>query len=48
MDFNEVDVTLIHSIISRKNNIPRKSLNYKTPLEACLSYMNNDILSSLI
>lgn len=48
MDFNKVDETFIQSVASRRNNIPRKSLNYKTPLEVFLSYVDNDILSSLI
>ena len=48
MDFNDVDVALIHSVASRRNNIPRKSLNYKIPLEVFLSYVDNDMLSSLI
>lgn len=48
MDFNEVDETFIQAITSKRNNIPRKSLNYKTLLEVFLSYVENDILSSLI
>ena len=48
MDFNEVDESFIQSVASKRNNIPRKSLNYKTPLEVFLSYVDNDILSSLI
>ncbi len=48
MDFNEVEEYFIQSIASKRNNIPRKSLNYKTPLEVFLSYVDNDILSSLI
>lgn len=48
MDFNEVDENFIQAITSKRNNIPRKSLNYKTPLEVFLSYVENDILSSLI
>ena len=30
MDFNEVDESFIQSIASKRNNIPRKSLNYNT------------------
>ncbi len=48
MDFNEVEEYFIQSIASKRNNIPRKSLNYKTPLKVFLSYVDNDILSSLI
>ena len=36
MDFNEVDESFIQSIASKRNNIPRKSLNYKTPIEVFL------------
>ena len=48
MDFNKVDTSFVQSIVSRRNNIPRKSLNYKTPLEVFLSFVKNDVLSSLI
>lgn len=48
MDFNKVDETFIQAIASKRNNIPRKSLNYQTPLEVFLSYVENDVLSSLI
>lgn len=33
MDFNEIDQQFISSVANRRNKIPRKSLNYKTPLE---------------
>ena len=33
MDFNEVNQAFISSVAVRRNKIPRKSLNYKTPLE---------------
>jgi len=36
------------SVADKRNNIPRKSLKYQTPLEVFLSYMSEDILSSLI
>ena len=36
MDFNEVDQEFIASVAIRRNKIPRKSLNYKTPLEVFL------------
>lgn len=48
MDFNLVDETFIQSIASKRNHIPRKSLNYKTPLEIFLSYLADDDLSNLI
>jgi len=48
MDFNGVSETFIQSVASKRNHIPRKSLNYRTPLELFLSYVDKDDLSSLI
>lgn len=48
MDFNGVSETFIQSVVSKRNHIPRKSLNYKTPLEVFLSYLADDDLSNLI
>ena len=48
MDFNEVDESFIQSIASKRNNIPRKSLNYKTPIEVFLSHICKEKLSNLI
>lgn len=48
MDFNRVDQAFTSSVSARRNHIPRKSLNYHTPLEAFLSYVGTDGLSSLI
>ncbi|APB30492.1 IS30 family transposase [Vagococcus teuberi] len=39
MDCNKVEESFIQSIASKRNNIPNKSLNYKTPLEVFLSYV---------
>lgn len=36
MDFNDVNQQFISSVAVRRNKIPRKSLNYKTPLEVFL------------
>ena len=47
MDFNTVDQIFVSSVASRRNHIPRKSLNYRTPLEVFLSYMGEKELSSL-
>lgn len=47
MDFNEVDQSFISTVADKRNNIPRKSLNYRTPLEAFLSHLNGADLSSL-
>ncbi len=48
MDFTNVSESFIQSVASRRNHILRKSLNYRTPLEVFLSYMNEGNLSSLI
>ncbi len=48
MDFNEVDESFIQSIALKRNNIPRKSLNYKTPLEVFLRHISKEDLSNLI
>ncbi|WP_251870223.1 IS30 family transposase, partial [Enterococcus italicus] len=48
MDFNEVSESFIQAVASKRNHIPRKSLNYKTPLEVFLSYLADDDLSNLI
>uniref|UniRef100_UPI002ED93EE6 IS30 family transposase n=1 Tax=Lactovum miscens TaxID=190387 RepID=UPI002ED93EE6 len=48
MDFNEVTESFIQSVVSKRNHIPRKSLNYQTPLELFMSYVSKDYLSSLI
>ncbi|MCD5085864.1 hypothetical protein IV399_12275, partial [Enterococcus faecium] len=39
MDFNQVNQGFISSVASKRNHIPRKSLNYQTPLEVFLSYV---------
>jgi IS30 family transposase len=33
MEFNQVNQGFISSVASKRNHIPRKSLNYQTPLE---------------
>ncbi|KST88507.1 Mobile element protein [Lactococcus lactis subsp. lactis] len=48
MDFNGVSETFIQSVASKRNHIPRKSLNYRTPLELFLSYICKEELSNLI
>lgn len=47
MDFNTVDQRMVASVASKRNHIPRKSLNYQTPLEAFMSYMDVGRMSSL-
>ncbi len=38
-DFREMEETDIISVASHRNNIPRKSLNYKTPMEVFIEYV---------
>lgn len=47
MDLNAVDQGMVASAASRRNHIPRKFLNYQTPLEVFMSYMSVDQLSRL-
>src|SRR5699024_8678884 len=47
MEFNTVDQHFVASAASRRNQIPRESLNYRKPLEVFMSYMEVDKLSSL-
>ena len=47
MDFNQVDQAFISSVANKRNNIPRKSLAFQTPLEVFLSYLDESTLSSL-
>lgn len=52
MDFRSVLQEHISSVALRRNNIPRKSLDYQTPIECFMSHMDEhvdkDILSRLI
>jgi len=45
MDFRSVTQAFISSVSSRRNNIPRKSLNYQTPIECIMTCL---FLSRLI
>lgn len=47
MDFNQVDQTFISMVADKRNNIPRKSLDYRTPLETFWRHLNGVELSSL-
>lgn len=51
MDFNEVSQKEISDVAEYRNNIPRKSLNYKTPVECFIEYVGKkfgkNILSRL-
>lgn len=48
MDFRTVTQEFISSVSTRRNNIPRKSLNYLTPIECFSKHVGNEILSRLI
>lgn len=47
MDFNTVDQAFVSSIAHKRNKIPRKSLNYQTPLEILSKYVTESDMSSL-
>src|SRR5699024_4345532 len=47
MNFNQIDQAFVSSVAARRNHIHRKSLNYQTPLEVFLSYIDDGQLSSL-
>ena len=47
MGFNQVDQAFLSSVANKRNNIPRKPLDYQTPFEVFLSYLDESILSSL-
>lgn len=40
MDFNTVSQSFIETIASKRNNIPRKSLNFQTPLEVFMKHID--------
>src|SRR5690625_2994236 len=48
MDFNSVSQEYISSVSFRRNNIPRKSLNYQTLIEYFMKHAGKETLSSLI
>lgn len=41
MDFRSLPDELIQQIMTRRNNIPRKSLNYQTPLEVFMKHITD-------
>ena len=47
MDFNQIDQNFVSSVADKRNRIPRKSLDYRTPLEVFMSYLDGSNLSSL-
>lgn len=48
MDFNSVTQEYISNVSSRRNSIPRKSLNYQTPIECFIKHAGKEALSRLI
>ncbi|MRH09987.1 IS30 family transposase, partial [Lactobacillus reuteri] len=45
LDFCYLPDELVTQLMHRRNNIPRKSLNYRTPLEVFLSRVTEEQLS---
>ena len=45
MDFCHLSDELVIQLMHRRYNIPRKSLNYRTPLEVFMGYVTNEQLS---
>ena len=45
LDFRDLPDELVTQLMHRRNNIPRKSLNYRTPLEVFLSHVTEEQLS---
>lgn len=48
MDFSAVSQAYISDVVRRRNNIPRKSLNYKTPIECFMDHVGQDIGISIM
>ena len=49
LDFRSLPDELVQAIASRRNHIPRKSLNYRTPLEVFMSHITDtQLISNLI
>ncbi len=44
-DLSILSTDHVHQICSYRNNIPRKNLNYKTPLEVFMKYITNEQLA---
>src|SRR5699024_4626727 len=48
MDFNEVSQEEVSVVATYRNNIPRKSLNYQTPLECFMEQVNEKYGKSIV
>ncbi|RXV59812.1 IS30 family transposase, partial [Ligilactobacillus murinus] len=42
MNLSDLPTDYVQQVASYRNNIPRKSLNYKTPLEVFIKYITNE------
>ncbi len=42
MNLSDLPTDYVQQVASYRNNIPRKSLNYKTPLEVFMKYITNE------
>ena len=42
MDLSDLPTDYVQQVASYRNNIPRKSLNYRTPLEVFIKYITNE------
>ena len=48
MYFNPVTQAYISEVVRKRNNIPRKSLNYQTPMECFMNYVGQDFDESVL
>ena len=50
MDLSDLSTDYVQQVASYRNNIPRKSLNYRTLLEVFVKYITNEpvVFSNLI
>lgn len=48
MDFNPVPQEYISEMALRRNNIPRKSLNYRTPIECFMDHVDQNIDKNIL
>ena len=48
LDFRNLSDEFVKSVADRRNHIPRKSLNYLTPIEAFLKYVTYDQMESCL
>ncbi|MBP2259163.1 IS30 family transposase [Virgibacillus alimentarius] len=48
MDFNSVTQAYISEVVRKRNSIPRKSLNYQTPIECLMNFVGQDFDESVL